>query len=71
LNIEEQQLRLKRLNRRQRGRAVAELADHAQIALGLAVLAQGATAGQLVVDDDDIHHASTSASARRSSRTGE
>ncbi len=44
LDVEEQQLRLSRSNGGERGRAVAELAHHAQIAFRLAIFAQGAPA---------------------------
>ncbi len=47
-------------NGRERGGAVAELAHHAQVLFGLAILAQRAPAGGLVVHDDDIHHVPSS-----------
>ena len=50
---------------RERRRAVAVLADHAQIALRLAELAQRAAPGLLVVDDDDVHHAAGCGRRRR------
>ena len=56
LNVEKQDLRFLRSHCRESGGAVAELTDHAQVAFRLAVFAQGAPAGGLVVDDDDIHH---------------
>ena len=62
---------LLRSNRRERRRTVAILAKHVQITLRLAKFPQGAAAGLFVIDDDDIHHASTNAAARRVSRPGD
>ena len=65
LNVEKQQLRRLQSNRRQGGGSVAVFAHHAQVVFRLAEFAQGAPAGLLVVDDDDVHHASANAGARR------
>src|SRR6202012_5094268 len=56
LDVEKQDLRFLRAHGRQRGIAVAELADDAQVFLCLAILAQCAASGGFVIDDDDIHH---------------
>ena len=60
LNVQKQQLRFLQSNGRESRGAVAELAHHAQVALGFAVFAQGAPPGGLVVHDDDIHHVPSS-----------
>jgi hypothetical protein len=64
-------LRLLQSNRRERSGAIAVFTHHTQIAFRLAEFAQGAPAGLLVVDNDDIHHASTNSGACRVSRTGD
>ena len=71
LNVEKQKLRRPQPDRRERSRAVAEFPHHVQIAFRFAEFAQGAPAGQLVIDDDDVHHAPANAAARRVSRTGD
>ena len=65
MNFEEQQLRLLQPNRSERRRAVAIFADDPQISLRLAVFAQGALARLLVIDDDDVQHASANSVASR------
>ncbi len=71
LDVEEDELGLLRADCFKRGGAVAIFSDHPQIALGLAILAQGAAARLLVIDDDDIHHAVANAGARRVTGPGE
>src|SRR5271170_6917522 len=56
VDVEEQQMRRLRSNGGKRVGAVAEFAHHAQIVFRLAVFAQGASARNLIVHDDDIHH---------------
>src|SRR6202011_3218163 len=65
LNVEEQQLRLEFANTRERGGAVAILTDHLQVLFRLAQLAQRASSGRFVIDDDDVHQAPTKGADRR------
>jgi hypothetical protein len=65
LNVQKHELRAQRANGCERRVAVAVLADDGDIAFCIAELAQRAPSGELVVHDDDIHHAPTSGAARR------
>ncbi len=55
LNVEKQELRPLVTDFLEGGLAVAVLADHLEISLRLAELAQYAAARLLVIDDDDVH----------------
>ena len=71
LNVEKQELRAQLTNGGKCRAAVAEFADDVEVALGCAEFPQRAPAGQLVVHDDDVQHATqagSSAAAGRAAR---